>query len=295
MMDQSLIKKLKINPDTEGLVFNQPAGYEKMLGNPATQLTTRKSYAWISAFVKNKKELEMLAIKIVQRLKDNGILWISYPKKNSGIETDVSRDYGWDALTKLGFEIVSLVAIDDTWSALRFKRTQAMIKKSATKKNESRQKFKAVLEKPDDGMDTAFVSIPFDVEKAYGTKGQVKVKAWFDNYPYRGILANMGTGCHVILVRKDVRKAIGKSVGDEVVVEILKDVEERVIDIPADLDKVLAKSSKAKSFFETLSYTNRKEYILWISSAKKEETRQKRLQETINKLLKGFKNPADKG
>ncbi|HEY9008276.1 MAG TPA: DUF1905 domain-containing protein [Ohtaekwangia sp.] len=61
-----------------------------------------------------------------------------------------------------------------------------------------KQVFKAVLENPDTSMDAAFVSIPFDVEKVYGTKGQVKVKATFDGHPYRGVLANMGTGCHVI-------------------------------------------------------------------------------------------------
>jgi hypothetical protein len=157
-----------------------------------------------------------------------------------------------------------------------------------------RKVFTAVLEQHESGMDAAYVSVPFNVEEVYGTKGQVKVKAWFDKRPYRGILANMGTGCHVIGVRKEIRKAIEKKIGDPVNVELELDTEERVVEIPDDLKKVLAKNQKAKGFFDTLSFTNRKEYAVWISSAKKEETRQKRLHDIIQKLNAGKKNPSAK-
>ena len=157
-----------------------------------------------------------------------------------------------------------------------------------------KQVFKAILENPDSPMDTAYVSIPFDVEKIYGTKGQVKVKALFDGAPYRGILVNMGTGCHVILVRKDIRVAIGKNVGDTIRVEIEPDTEERVVEIPEPLARLLAKNKKAANFFDSLSYTNRKEYAHWIRDAKKEETRAKRLEATLEKLLAGKKNPSEK-
>ena len=151
-----------------------------------------------------------------------------------------------------------------------------------------------MLEKPDDGIDGAYVTIPFDVEEMYGTKGHVKVKALFDGHPYRGVLANMGTGCHVIIVRKDIRKAIGKHVGDIIKVEIEPDTEERTIEIPDGLAKVLTKNKKAKSFFDSLSFTNRKEYADWIAGAKKEETREKRLKLLIEKLLDQKKNPTEK-
>lgn len=152
--------------------------------------------------------------------------------------------------------------------------------------------FTAILEKSNDGMNTAFITIPFDVEKTYGTKGQVKVKATFDGHAYRGVIANMGTGCHIIGVRKDIRKVIGKQVGDSVLVEIQKDTEERLVDVPDDLKLALANSKKALEFYDSLSFTNRKEYAVWISSAKRIETREKRLAETIKKLLSGKKNPS---
>ena len=165
--------------------------------------------------------------------------------------------------------------------------------KSKTKIAEKKT-FTAVIEKSDDGMDTAYVSIPYDVQEVYGTRGQVRVKATFDGHPYRGILSNMGTGCHIIGLRKDIRQTIGKQVGDKVKVEIEQDFEERIVELPADLKKELSKSKKALEFFESLSFTNRKEYALWISSAKREETRQKRLSEIVPRLLNGKKNPSEK-
>jgi hypothetical protein len=156
------------------------------------------------------------------------------------------------------------------------------------------KKFKGLLENPEKKMDIAYIAIPFDVEKVYGTKGQVKVKVTFDGHPYRGVIANMRTGCHIIGVRKDVRKAIGKEVGDVVNVTIEKDEEERIVDIPNDLKNLLTKNRKACEFYDSLSFTNRKEYAVWISSAKKEETREKRLKDTLSKLLAGKKNPSEK-
>jgi hypothetical protein len=160
--------------------------------------------------------------------------------------------------------------------------------------DKKRKIFDAVLENNDPGMDTAFVSIPFDVEKIYGTKGHVKVKAWFDGHPYRGILANMGSSCHVIGVRKDIRMKMSKKIGDTIKVELELDTEERVVEIPKDLKNSFAKSPEAEKFFNSLSYTNRKEYANWITSAKKNETREKRLAETIQKLSQGKKNPSEK-
>jgi Domain of unknown function (DUF1905)/Bacteriocin-protection, YdeI or OmpD-Associated len=156
------------------------------------------------------------------------------------------------------------------------------------------KKFKAILEHPDKKGDMAYIAMPFDVLTVFGTKGQVKVKATFDGHPYRGVIANMGTGCHIIGVRKDIRQAIGKQTGDVVLVTIEKDEEERVVNVPEELEKLLTKSAKAKLFFDSLSFTNRKEYAVWIASAKKEETKVKRLKEILPKLLAGKKNPSDK-
>jgi hypothetical protein len=160
--------------------------------------------------------------------------------------------------------------------------------------NSRRFQFEARIEKADDGMDTAYVSFPYNVSDVFGTKGQVKVKASFDGQPYRGVLANMGTGCHAIGLRKDIRAIIKKGVGDLVQVELERDTEERTLEIPEAMEKVLKKNPLAKKFFESLSFTNRKEYVAWIRDAKKEETKQRRLELLFEKLSGGKKNPTEK-
>jgi uncharacterized protein YdeI (YjbR/CyaY-like superfamily) len=69
---------------------------------------------------------------------------------------------------------------------------------------------------------------------------------------------------------------------------------ERKISAPADLIKLFAKNKKAEAFFEELSFTNKKEYVGWITSAKREETKIARLEATIEKLNSGKRNPAEK-
>lgn len=74
-------------------------------------------------------------------------------------------------------------------------------------------------------MDAAYVEIPFDVRQTFG-KGRVAVHATFDGEPYDGQVVRMGTPCHIIGVRKDIRRKIGKTFGDTVHVTI----QERVKD-----------------------------------------------------------------
>ncbi len=71
-------------------------------------------------------------------------------------------------------------------------------------------------------------------------------------------------------------------------------VEERTITTPPELQKLFAKNNTARTFFDSLSFTNKKEYVVWITGAKKDETRFARLEATIDKLNNGRKNPSDK-
>eukprot|EP01137_Pigoraptor_chileana_P029458 Opistho-2@14725 len=72
------------------------------------------------------------------------------------------------------------------------------------------------------------------------------------------------------------------------------DVANKKVNLPEDLAIALAKYPAAATFYEALSYTNKKEYVLWILTAKQEKTKQERLQKTIEKLLEGKKNPTEK-
>ncbi len=140
-------------------------------------------------------------------------------------------------------------------------------------------------------LDAAFIEFPYDVEKEFGKKGQVKVQATFDGHAYRGSLAKMGYQCHRLGLTKEIRNAIGKKPGDIVHVVIKEDTEPRLVEIPTDFAKLLDENPDAKATFEKLSYTNRKEYARWISDAKKTETRTQRLQKAVRMLLDNIKHP----
>jgi hypothetical protein len=147
-------------------------------------------------------------------------------------------------------------------------------------------KFTARIEQHQ-GMDAGYILFPFDVEALYGVKGQVKVKAVFDEkLEYRGSLVKMGFPCHMLGITKEIRQKLGKSLGDSITVEIEKDTETREVVVPGDLSLLLDQHPEGKKFFDSLSYTDRKEYIRWIDTAQKEETRTRRIGIFIEKINK---------
>lgn len=79
---------------------------------------------WL-AFVTKKSAVDWLASQIARRAKGDAIIWFAYPKGASKKYTcDFNRDTGWGALKKLGFDTVRSVAIDEDWTALRFRRKE---------------------------------------------------------------------------------------------------------------------------------------------------------------------------
>jgi len=99
----------------------------------------------------------------------------------------------------------------------------------------------------------------------------------------------MGTECHLLVVLKEIREQIGKTFGDEVTITVEPDTEPRVIEVPAELKKAFKTEKEAKAFFDKLSYTHQREYVMWINEAKREETRQNRVAKAIEMLKKGQK------
>ncbi|EFK37620.1 Uncharacterized protein conserved in bacteria [Chryseobacterium gleum] len=139
-------------------------------------------------------------------------------------------------------------------------------------------------------MDAAFVEFPFSTEELFNKKGQVKVKVLFDNkVEYRGSLAKMKSDCHILGLTQEVRKQLGKTFGDEVSVALMEDKEERVVEIADDIVSVFNENPEAKTLFDKMSYTHKKEYIRWIEEAKKPETRENRKIKMIQMILDGKK------
>jgi len=147
----------------------------------------------------------------------------------------------------------------------------------------SGKSFQAVIVKDEDS-GGAGIRIPFDVQEAFGRKGRVPVKCTIDGYPYRGSIFPYG-GIYYIGIVKKIRDAIGKTYGDTVSVAMEVDEEPRAVEVPDDLVRALVGNDVAKKAFDKLSYSHKREYVEWIEAAKKEETRQRRIAKTIERLL----------
>ncbi|GAA5098872.1 hypothetical protein GCM10023210_35470 [Chryseobacterium ginsengisoli] len=155
-------------------------------------------------------------------------------------------------------------------------------------KTESIQ-FKAIIKQNGD-MNAAFVEFPFSTEVLFNKKGQVKIKATFDDkVEYRGSLTKMKSECHILGLTQEIRKQLGKTFGDEVSVSLIEDKEERIVEIADDINLIFNENQDAKILFDKMSYTHRKEYIRWIEEAKKPETRENRKVKMIQMILDGKK------
>jgi hypothetical protein len=152
-------------------------------------------------------------------------------------------------------------------------------------------KFKAKIQAGDGG--GAYVLFPYDVEEAFGTKGKIPVKAAFNGVPYSGSLIKYGHELHMLGMPKAIREETQTAAGDTVRVELWKDDEPRTIQPPAELEQAMI-SAGVLEIFDKLSYTHRKEYCRWISEAKKEETRRKRIAQATEMLKKGIPTPDGK-
>jgi len=139
-------------------------------------------------------------------------------------------------------------------------------------------------------MNAAYIEFPYSTEKLFGKKGQVKIKAVFEEKAeYRGTLAKMKTECHLLILTQEIRRQINKTFGDEISVKLWEDKEERIVDLPDDVKEIFNENKEAFEMYEKMSYTHKKEYIRWITDAKKTETRENRKAKMIEMILAGKK------
>ncbi|HEY3249920.1 MAG TPA: YdeI/OmpD-associated family protein [Ignavibacteria bacterium] len=217
-MESEAVRKTRLKEDESILAINPPADYKKTLGTLPKGVSVSEKFSGmydvIHLFVVTKAELDTLSAKALKLLRTSGMMWIMYPKGSSKIQTDLTRDKGWEDFLKNDLKWIQLISFDETWSAFGARNQSG--KDSKPKKNDNSNADKYI------------------------------------------------------------------------------DTEKRTVAPPKELKQMLANNSNAREFFDTLSFTNKKEYVEWILSAKQEETKQKRLILTIEKLKKGMKNPAAK-
>jgi hypothetical protein len=217
-MANSIAQKLKIRQGDTLLSLNAPANFKKDLQPlpPGVKIiTSGKDYNQVHWFVMNRAQLEKELGKVLKLLKEGIIVWVYYPKGTSKVQTDLTRDKGWDHLMQEKDKLswISLISFNDTWSVFGFRAKTEADKKKEAKPKEEREIFKWV------------------------------------------------------------------------------DPKTKEVKLPDDLAIALKKNKKQADFFHMLSFTNKKEYIEWIVTAKREETRNERITGTIERLAKQWKNP----
>jgi hypothetical protein len=148
-------------------------------------------------------------------------------------------------------------------------------------KNPGVIEFSAAIIGTDNG---AYVEFPHDTQELFGTIGRIPVLVEFDGHPYRGTMLRYGTEKHIIILVKKIREAIGKQAPDVVQVKVKLDNQPRVVELPDDLKQKLEAHPVALENFNKLSYTHQKAHVDAINDAKKEETRQNRIEKLIEKL-----------
>ena len=215
-MPYTIAEKLKIKKGYRLLTINAPKSFKEHLQPLPEDLnmsTKTKNFQQVHWFVNDRAQMEEELPEILELIGNEVTCWIYYPKGSSGIQTDLTRDKGWENLLEIkDLLCLILISFDDTWSAFGMRRkTEKDLKK---------------VEKP-------------------------KEREIF-NYI---------------------------------------DPVKKLIYLPEDFSKALNKAPDQKTFYESLSFTNRKEYLEWIVSAKKQETRETRINETISRLENKWKNP----
>jgi hypothetical protein len=120
-----LQQKLGIKPEHRVAVLGAPSGFEKTLGKlPDTVRVSKKlggksRHDVIVYFVTEKAGLKKYLPNLIRALEENGGLWVAWPKKSSGVETDMSEDRVRELALPKGLVDNKVCAIDDTWSGLR--------------------------------------------------------------------------------------------------------------------------------------------------------------------------------
>jgi len=222
----SLWSKLRLTGQKEIVVLDAPKDFEAEFAefedvHIARRLPRGKECCdFVLVFATKMRELEAAWKQIIPALKTDALLWVAYPKKNSGIQSDLAgMSGGWSVYAGSPWQPVASISVNDTWTAIRFKFSPGLEKE--------RQ------ERPEE----------------------------------------------------EIRDVDGTVVVDRV---------NRVVSPPADLARILSRHPGAKAFFDSLSFSHKKEYVLWIIEAKKKETRDRRLEQALEKMVSAKKNPSEK-
>jgi hypothetical protein len=135
-----LAKKLHLKSGMRLAVVNPPDGFARTLGKiPAGVVhepSLRDGVDVALMFVVNKKELKSRWPKATASVKGDGALWVAYPKKSSGVDSDLTMSGDWGVSKNSPWQPVASIAVDDMWSAVRFRQRPGLEQARAARQEE---------------------------------------------------------------------------------------------------------------------------------------------------------------
>jgi hypothetical protein len=121
MAENALVKKLKLKAGQKAAIVEAPEGYLEQLrplpDGVEVSETLSGTFDWVQIFVRTRAELDDAIPRLLAALRPESLLWVSFPKGSSKVQTDLTRDAGWDNLQKADLKWINLIAVDATWSA----------------------------------------------------------------------------------------------------------------------------------------------------------------------------------
>jgi len=134
MPAQTLLEKLQLKEEKNLLIQGLPSSIEKQFvkltfSKGVTPLLKNRKIDFALVFAVNQKQLAGILKDVIPALQNDAKFWIAYPKLTSKIASDLSRDKNWDFVSDYGFEAVRMIALDNVWSAGRFKKSDEDVKK----------------------------------------------------------------------------------------------------------------------------------------------------------------------
>jgi hypothetical protein len=149
-----------------------------------------------------------------------------------------------------------------------------------------RMEFDAVVQSTSRGGGGAIVSLPANAAEVFGTRARFPVRVTFNGVSYRGSTMPVGDGTFCVGITKAIRADAGADIGEMVHAVLERDLAERVVDVPADLEDALREAGLMVRF-EEMAYTHRKEYARWVTEAKRVETRTGRVAKAVSMIKEG--------
>lgn len=169
------------------------------------------------------------------------------------------------------------------------------MKKATTTKSASTIRFSATLLRPKATakvVSWTFLTLPRQASERLPSRGQVSVEGTMNGMALRATLEPDGEGGHWLKVDRKLRKAAGVEAGDAVALEIAPVTEEPEPKVPADVRKALASAPpKVKEAWSGITPRARRDWIQWITSGKRAETRALRIGKACDMLAKGKRRP----